>query len=96
MAVSVRRTLRSATFSYVLGMAGGPHAGTVACFRCLDEDGQLVPAERISEGVENDAYRCARGHGFAVDWRRTRPDRPQWPPDAETEALAARMRAAKT
>ncbi len=75
-------------------MAGGPHAARVACLTCAFE-GVVAPAERTSEGMENDGYRCARGHTPMIDWSRARPTAPTWPPSAEEcEAIAKMGRAA--
>jgi hypothetical protein len=55
-------------------MAGGPYANVVPCSHC-ERQGVLEPAERTYEGSENDVYRCARGHTFAIHWRQI-PERP--------------------
>jgi hypothetical protein len=69
-------------------MAGGPNAAVVACLTCLYDDGVVTKAERVVEGVEDDQYQCALGHGFGVDWSRGEPATPQWPPDPEEVAAA--------
>jgi hypothetical protein len=49
-------------------------------------------ADRISEGLENDAYRCnGCGRGFSVDWRRGQPTEPTWPETPEGLAEARRL-----
>jgi hypothetical protein len=53
------------------------------CLSCLGR------AVRISEGLENDAYKCeVCGKGFSVDWRRGGPDKPIWPPSQEDLRMA--------
>ncbi len=74
-------------------MAGGPYAARVACLTCALE-GVVTPADRTAEGIETDAYRCARGHTPLVDWSRAVPTLPTWPPSAEElEAIAHMGRA---
>ena len=63
-------------------MAGGPFANEVACLPCMMDD-VLTKATRVHEGVEDDQYRCERGHAFGVDWSRGAPAEPQWPPPKE-------------
>lgn len=64
-------------------MAGGPHAHSMLCLSCLGR------AVRISEGLENDGYKCEScGKGFSVDWRRGVPEKPIWPPSEEDLRMA--------
>jgi hypothetical protein len=72
---------------YATGMAGGPFAHEVVCFECLDA-GQMVRAVRVYEGAEDDHYLCDQGHQFGIDWSRGAPDKPQWPPPPEIEAMS--------
>lgn len=67
-------------------MAGGRFAQFITCTPCAF-DGVVTRAERVRDGVETDHYRCAKGHGFGVDWRRNAPTTPQWPP-APAEVVA--------
>jgi len=59
-------------------MAGGPLAQEVPCFECLGE-GKITKATRISEGAEDDHYRCDLGHEFGIDYRKGPATEPQWP-----------------
>jgi hypothetical protein len=62
-------------------MAGGPNAEIVPCLVCF------ARAQRTSEGLENDWYRCEAGHTFGVDWSHGGPpDAPRWPPSDEARA----------
>jgi hypothetical protein len=62
-------------------VAGGPNASVVACHVCF------ARARRVHEGLEDDHYECEQGHGFAIDWSRSRPARPCWPPSDEEREL---------
>jgi hypothetical protein len=74
-------------------MAGGPHAERVVCVTCALA-GQVLPAQRIGCGVENDRYRCPAGHETLVDWSAGPPEAPTWPPSpAQRAELAALARA---
>src|SRR5262245_66633505 len=74
-------------------MAGGPNAASVMCILCTER------AERTSEGVETDRYRCtACGQTFLVNWDESQPSAPCWPPRPEDVAslkavVATRSRA---
>ncbi len=68
-------------------MAGGPNARVVPCMHCF------ARAERVSEGLENDGYRCEAGHTFGIDWAYDGPPaRPQWPPTEEARAAFDMLR----
>lgn len=61
-------------------MAGGPHASVIMCMTCGHR------AVRSSEGSENDTFRCSRGHGFSVHYKK--PVAAPWPPtEAELASL---------
>ena len=62
-------------------MAGGPFAAVVCCMTCG------ARADRTYEGLEDDHYLCIRGHTFGIDWSRSQPTEPQWPPTPEQQAL---------
>lgn len=72
-------------------MAGGPFATALPCFRCATA-GLVTRAERTSEGLETDLYRCPNGHVFGVDWRRGPPTAPTWPPSPAEVAAIERLR----
>jgi hypothetical protein len=59
---------------------------------CLLAGGELVRATRVYEGVEDDHYRCERGHTPGVDWARGPATERQWPPTDELVELAERVR----
>lgn len=68
-------------------MAGGEHARVVPCTLCG------ARAERTFEGLEDDHYRCERGHAFGIDWSYDGPpDRPQWPPSPELQRVLDALR----
>lgn len=71
-------------------MAGGVHAAVVPCLKCAGR------ADRISEGQENDYYRCDTcGYKFGIDWAYAGPpQKPCWP-ISEAEAAERRSRAAQ-
>lgn len=74
-------------------MAGGPNAQKVVCFQCLTDEGELTPATRIYEGIEDDHYRCERGHAFGICWDHSDPPTsPQWPPSEEDRAMLEHIR----
>jgi hypothetical protein len=63
-------------------VAGGPHAQVVPCPQCG------ARATRQYEGVEDDHYRCERGHDFGIDWSHGGPPQEaQWPPPADFISL---------
>ena len=66
-------------------MAGGPNAAAMMCMSCGEK------AVRTYEGIEDDHYRCEQcGFEFGVDWSRSPPEQPCWPPsDEEREAFRA-------
>ncbi len=72
-------------------MAGGVNAAVVPCLQCAER------AVRISEGLENDYYRCsACGYEFGIDWSYDGPPpMPCWPISqeevAERKKLAANL-----
>jgi hypothetical protein len=67
-------------------VAGGPNAAAVLCQKCLGR------AVRVSEGLEDDYYRCERcGYAFGIDWSEGQPASPCWPPSAEALAEARRV-----
>ncbi len=69
-------------------MAGGPNAEVVPCMMCF------ARAVRTYEGLEDDHYRCERGHSFGIDWSHDGPPaKPCWPPsDEERKAFEKFMR----
>ena len=69
-------------------MAGGPNASVAPCMRCSD------PADRISEGLETDWYRCRScGLKFGIDFEAEGPPaEPMWPITAEKRADILRGR----
>lgn len=71
-------------------MSGGPHAAIVPCLKCAG------PANRTSEGLEDDYYRCSQcGYTFGIDWSYDGPpQRPCWP-ISEQEAETIRKTAAQ-
>ncbi len=73
-------------------MAGGPNAKTVVCYTCALK-GEIAPAERVYEGLEDDHYECAKGHKYGIDWAYSGPpDKPQFPPDEEVLEQIALLR----
>src|SRR5262245_46062490 len=71
-------------------MAGGENAAIVPCLKCAER------ADRISEGQEDDYYRCQTcGYEFGIDWSyEGPPSKPCWPISAE-EAKTRRKMAAQ-
>jgi len=67
-------------------MAGGPNAAIAPCMRCAG------PADRTSDGLETDWYRCrACERTFGICWDgEPLPERPMWP---ITEEEADKIRA---
>ena len=53
---------------------------------CIDE-GRLVKAVRVHEGVETDQYGCERGHRFGMDFPRGPATEPEWPPPPDVVAM---------
>lgn len=49
---------------------------------CLD-DGAVIKATRVHEGLESDQYACERGHEFGLDWSSGPATEAQWPPPPE-------------
>jgi hypothetical protein len=72
-------------------MAGGVNASVVPCLKCVKR------ADRISEGQENDYYRCSScGYEFLIDWSYDGPPQnPCWPISKEEaderKKMAAQM-----
>jgi hypothetical protein len=66
-------------------MAGGPNAAVIPCLFCAG------PADRQSEGLETDYYRCRScGAGFGFDFEEAGPpERPMWPitPEQRSQIL---------
>ena len=70
-------------------MAGGINAAVVPCLQCVER------ADRISEGQENDYYRCSScGYKFGIDWSHNgQPQKPCWPISEEEAAERKKMAA---
>ncbi|CAN5607745.1 hypothetical protein BH11MYX1_BH11MYX1_07720 [soil metagenome] len=68
-------------------MAGGKFAQFVPCSVCMEQR-LLTKATRVREGVEDDQYRCERGHTFGLDWSKGPATELQWPvPQELADAL---------
>ena len=71
-------------------MAGGSYASHMVCTQCLLEHGDLVRAERSSEGLETDWYHCENRHHFGISWDGVDlPDEPGWPPSEKQRQAAS-------
>ena len=67
-------------------MAGGPNASTLMCMHCTGKAG------RVSEGLENDWYRCeVCDKEFGIDWSYGQPEAACWPPSAKELEEAQRI-----
>ena len=81
-------------------MAGGTFAQTVLCMHCMMKNDEIKPAERTSEGLEEDHYECEMGHEFSIPWSTQEggappPQIPQWPPTEEFLTMFNKMSEAK-